>query len=101
MAPDDVISKTYKTNVNNYITGGHVYIMVWAKNSHDATISTDYIRINYAAGLPVGGIWVPIDKSYLPTPWLGLVSLLPVTTASIVYLRHRKKQRNSTRMKKE
>jgi hypothetical protein len=46
MVPDEVISKIYKTNVNDYVTGGHVYLMVWAKNSHDATVCTDYVKLD-------------------------------------------------------
>jgi hypothetical protein len=98
MAPDDAISKTYSTNVNDFISDGHIYVMVWAKNSHDAIVCTDYVKIS--VGLPppppVGGVWVPINKFELLAPWIGLASLLMVSAvaASLVYVKHRKKPQN-------
>jgi hypothetical protein len=44
--------------------------------------------------LPVGGVWVPINKFELLAPWISLVSLMAVAAASIVYVKHRKKQQN-------
>jgi len=43
---------------------------------------------------PVGGVWIPIDKSALLAPWIGLASLMTVVAVSIVYVKHRKKQQN-------
>jgi len=43
---------------------------------------------------PVGGFWVPINKTALLAPWIGLASLLTVTAASLVYVKHRKKKQN-------
>jgi hypothetical protein len=43
---------------------------------------------------PVGGVWVPINKFQLLAPWIGLASLMTVATASIIYVKHRKKQQN-------
>lgn len=43
---------------------------------------------------PVGGVWVPINKFELLGSWIGLASLITVTVASIVYIKHRKKQQN-------
>jgi len=43
---------------------------------------------------PVGGYWVPINKTELLAPWITLASLLTVSVASIVYVKHKKKQQN-------
>ena len=42
---------------------------------------------------PVGGIWIPVDKFALLTPWIGLASLVIISTVavSVVYVRYRKK----------
>jgi len=42
---------------------------------------------------PVGGVWAPINKFELLTPWITLASLITVA-ASIVYVKHRRKQQN-------
>jgi len=42
--------------------------------------------------LPVGGFWVPINKTELLAPWIGLASLITVATASVVYVKRRKKK---------
>jgi len=42
----------------------------------------------------VGGEWVAINKFELLAPWIGLASLITVATASIVYVKHKKKQQN-------
>ena len=46
------------------------------------------------AGPPVGGVWIPINKSALLAPWISLASLITVAAVSIVYVKHRKKQQN-------
>jgi hypothetical protein len=60
------------------------------------------VNPNYAIGYamipppppPVGGVWVPINKFQLLAPWIGLASLMTIATASIIYVKHRKKQQN-------
>jgi hypothetical protein len=42
--------------------------------------------------LPVGGVWVPINKFQLLAPWIGLASVITLAAVSIVYVKHRKKQ---------
>jgi hypothetical protein len=44
--------------------------------------------------IPVGGVWVPINKFELLAPWIGLVSLMTIAMASVIYVKHRKKQQN-------
>jgi PKD repeat protein len=41
----------------------------------------------------VGGIWAPINKFNLLAPWISLASLMSITTALIIHLKHRKKRR--------
>jgi len=98
MAADEVISKTYSTNLNDYIKNGIIYVMVWAKNCHDATVCTDYVKLDIGVTPPppVGGVWVPINKFELLAPWIGLASLTLVSTmaVSVVYVKHRKKKQN-------
>jgi len=42
---------------------------------------------------PVGGVWVPINKFDLLAPYVGLVSLIAVVAVSVVYVRHRGKNK--------
>jgi hypothetical protein len=94
MAPEDTVSKTYNTSLNNYVTSGHVYLMVWAKNSHDATISTDYVgfQCKNAPHPPVGGEWVPTSKFRLLAPVISLVLVMTLVTVSFVYVRRKRHQ---------
>jgi len=48
----------------------------------------------YVLAPPVGGVWVPINKLELFAPWIGLASLMIVSVASVVYVKHRKKEQN-------
>lgn len=43
---------------------------------------------------PIGGEWIAIDKFQLLAPWIGLASLITVVSASVVCVKHRKKQQN-------
>jgi len=43
---------------------------------------------------PVGGHWLPINKSVLLLPWITIASLMTVATVSIIYLKRRKKQQS-------
>jgi len=42
--------------------------------------------------LPVGGVWVPINRFELLASWITLTSLITVTAVSVVYAKHKKKQ---------
>jgi hypothetical protein len=44
--------------------------------------------------LPVGGVWVPINKFELLVPCIGYVSVIAVAAASLVLVKRRKKQQN-------
>ena len=52
------------------------------------------IRVTGTLCEAVGGEWMAINKIELLTPWIALASLITVVTASVVYVRHRKKQQN-------
>jgi len=41
---------------------------------------------------PVGGIWVPIDKSQLLAPWIGWASFVTASTVFVVYINRKKKR---------
>jgi len=45
MASDETVTKTYTANMSDYIDNGYITVMVWAKNCHDATICTDYVKL--------------------------------------------------------
>lgn len=60
---------------------------------------SDYIdfdpwELSYPACAPVGGVWVPINKTELLAPWITLASLVTVATVSIIYVKRRKKLQN-------
>jgi len=42
--------------------------------------------------LPVGGVWVPVNKFELLAPWIALASLVTAAAVSVVYVKRRKKQ---------
>ena len=46
---------------------------------------------------PVGGFWVPISKTELLAPWIGLASMITVAATSLVYVKYRKKHQNAHR----
>lgn len=43
---------------------------------------------------PVGGIWVPTSYFTLLAPYIGLVSILAITSGSIIYIKHKKRLHN-------
>ena len=44
---------------------------------------------------PVGGVWVPIDKTELLAPWIILASLITVAAVSVVYVKRKKKKQQN------
>lgn len=57
------------------------------------TLSTHDVAIQFAPPAPpVGGVWVPINKSALLAPLIGLASIITVAAASVVYVKHKKKK---------
>jgi hypothetical protein len=50
--------------------------------------------LNQLPPIPVGGVWVPINKFELLVPWIGLASLLTVAAVSVVYVKRKKKEQN-------
>jgi len=71
-------------------------------SGHDGTETvsspTYHVRIGLATSEkilpPVGGFWIPISKTELLAPWITLASLITVAAASVVYVKHRKKQQS-------
>lgn len=49
---------------------------------------------SYPPCAPVGGLWIPINKTGMLAPWIGLASLITVATVSLAYIKRRKKQQN-------
>jgi hypothetical protein len=58
----------------------------------DHTIVASFAAMPVAP--PVGGEWVPINKSALLAPWMSLGSVTVLLTASFVYVKRKKKQMN-------
>lgn len=52
------------------------------------------IRVTGTLCEAVGGEWMAVNKVELLAPWIGLASLITVATASIIYVKHRKKQQD-------
>jgi hypothetical protein len=74
----------------------------WLEDGDTNRIKTIYLHgttwtgVYVSAGppVPVGGEWVPINKFELLAPWISIALLMTVAAASVIYVRHRKKQRN-------
>ena len=62
----------------------------WGKVTECVEFAT--FILNQLPPIPVGGVWVPINKYDLLAPWIGLASLITVAAASVVYVKHRKKK---------
>jgi penicillin amidase len=57
------------------------------------TIIQKYPETDFLPTLPVGGIWIPVDKFVLLAPYIALVStILAATAATTIYVKHRKKK---------
>ena len=86
-----------------------VGIIVQGENHIDVDVDTEHttkywamtvdwikVTITYRISMPspqaVGGVWVPVNKIELLTPWIGLTSLIIVAAVSIVYIKRGKKQ---------
>jgi hypothetical protein len=57
-------------------------------------VGYDLIATLPSPSIPVGGVWVPVNKFELLAPWISLALLMAVAVASVIYVKHRKKQRN-------
>lgn len=52
-----------------------------------------YFSLARAFLVPVGGFWVPTNKTELLAPWIGLASLITAAATSVVYKRRNKSAR--------
>lgn len=69
-------------------------IVSYTVDLSDATFEFTMVKVGIVnLPPPVGGHWLPINKSVLLAPWITLASLITVATTSIVYVKHRKKAR--------
>jgi len=73
---------------------GPGWIRVVADATEFAATIDEKIEVVIPPPRPVGGEWVAINKSKLLAPWIGLASLLIVSTVavSVAYVKHRKKK---------
>jgi len=100
---------TYTVDV--YGTGSGLYTITLTSTSTDgttvdtltwkrmATSGREYTKTvelgsdgTITAPTPVGGVWIPVNRTELLAPWLSLASLMVVSVASIVYVNRRKKK---------
>jgi len=109
-APDGIISMTTDSRYLYFGTGGEAGSLydsetwgtasVYRWDGDEETLISDEdemvtgVQVLYTLPVAVGGVWVPINKTELLAPWIGLASLITVASASIVYVRHRKNQQN-------
>jgi len=58
------------------------------------TLSTHTIAIQFGPTeqVPVGGIYIPVNKLALLAPYIGLTILLAVAVMTVVYVRHKKEK---------
>ena len=54
------------------------------------TLSTHTVTIQFGPTLPVGGIYIPVNKLELLAPHIGLTVLLAVAVVTVVFLKHKK-----------
>ena len=58
------------------------------------TLSTHNITIQFGPTVPVGGVWVPVDKFGLLAPYIGLAStILVATAATAIYVKRVKRRK--------
>lgn len=74
--------------------GDSVYYKMWFSGKDSTTSDYAVGYTNMPAPSPVGGLWVPINKTGLLAPWIGLALVITVTTICIVYVKRGKKQQN-------
>jgi len=55
------------------------------------TLSNHTIAIQFASTVPVGGVYIPINKLELLAPYIGLTILLAATVVAVVYVKKRKR----------
>ena len=79
-----------KWKVESFISELQSSGVPWGKVAESVEFAT--FILNQLPPIPVGGIWIPINKTELLAPWIGLASLMTVATASVVYVKHRKKK---------
>ena len=74
------------------------YSMLPCSNSTHVFLYYTYIHsihkiaIKGTPTIPVGGVWVPVNKFELLAPWLALTSLIILAAVSVDYMKHRKKK---------
>ena len=75
---------------SSWVTTGGVSISGSAATvTGDGTVKALFKKL---APPPVGGKWIPINKSALLAPWIGLGSVTALLTASFVYVKRKKRQ---------
>ena len=74
--------------------GDSAYHKMWYSGKDSTTSDYAIGYANLPAPPPVGGVWVPINKTELLAPWIGLASLITVAAVSVVYVKRRKKRQN-------
>jgi len=68
------------------ITNGTHYFIYF-----EFTLSTHTITIQFGPEIPVGGIYIRVNKLELLAPYIGLTILLAVAVTTVVYIKKRKR----------
>jgi hypothetical protein len=95
VAPSGVIYWAVHFGAGGFFNYGGLskYPTTWAPWSGEGEAS-DFETAEFPCPQPVGGIWVPTNKTVLLAPYIGLASLIGVAAASVVYINRRKKKQN-------
>jgi len=97
---DKWVWNTLAPSVDTVLQGDN-YIDIDVDTEHNTrywAMTADWIKVTITYKLPtqptqaVGGVWTPINKFELLTPWIGLASIIAAATSSIIYVKCRKKK---------
>ena len=89
---DGVVWRSERTYSPSVLKDGSTYKMWFTGKDATGNYAIGYATLSVPP--PVGGIWVPTNKTELLAPWITLASLLTVAAISAVYVKNRKKKQN-------
>lgn len=87
-----------KVKINNKLLKPPPFPIITTNGTHyfiyfEFTLSTHAIEIQFGPSVPVGGIWIPVNKLELWAPWIGLTStVILAIVATVILVKFRKKR---------
>jgi len=77
---------------DHWVVSGNVAVSSTTANPTTVTVACGgTLKAVFRKPPPVGGVWVPIDKTALLAPWIGSALLIVGAVLSITYVKNRKK----------